>query len=145
LMNPKFSVGQILPTPMQGKFYILKLQERIETDEALTMESPGVRQKIIETLVNSRKQLLSASYAAMAMNEARIENHLAKRVIENPNELSGARPASASADLNTNANTSATANANTNANVNANQAANTNANVGAKSLATPAANVNVKR
>jgi hypothetical protein len=31
------------------------------------------------------------------MDEARIENYLAKRVIENPNELSGARPADANA------------------------------------------------
>ncbi|MEO8071830.1 MAG: peptidylprolyl isomerase, partial [Acidobacteriota bacterium] len=36
LMDPKFSVGQILPTPMQGKFYIFKLQERNDKDENLT-------------------------------------------------------------------------------------------------------------
>jgi peptidyl-prolyl cis-trans isomerase SurA len=123
LMNPKFAIGQILPTPMQGKFYIFKLQERSDKDEDLTLESPGIRQKVTDELINARKELLAASYQAIAMDEAKVENLLAKKVIENPNELSGARPASA---VNTNANTatSNTNSTNTNA-VNAN-AANTN-------------------
>ena len=56
-------------------------------------------------LVNNRKQLLAASYQAIAMNEAKIENFLAKKVVDNPNELSGARPAgapNARGDANTN-------------------------------------------
>ncbi|MEZ5425289.1 MAG: SurA N-terminal domain-containing protein [Pyrinomonadaceae bacterium] len=93
LMSPDFKVGQILPTPMQGKFYILKLQERSDKDEDLTLESPGVRQKVIDALISARKQLLAASYQAIAMNEAKIENFLARKVVENPNNLSGARPA----------------------------------------------------
>ena len=60
LMDPKFSVGQILPTNVQGKFYIFKLQERNDKDENLTLESPGVRQKVTDSLVNARKELLSA-------------------------------------------------------------------------------------
>ncbi|MCU1290293.1 MAG: Peptidylprolyl isomerase [Acidobacteria bacterium] len=127
LMDPKFQVGQILPTPMQGKFYIFKLQERSMADENLTLESPGIRQQVADSLINARKQLLSQSYAAIAMNEAKVENHLAKKVVENPNELSGARPASAAtaatpavpantAAANTNANTGSTANTNAGAN-----------------------------
>ncbi len=93
-MNPQFSVGGVTNViPLNGKGYIFKLQERIEKEEALTLESPGVRQQIIDLLTNNRKQLLAASYQAMAMNEAKIENLLAKKVVENPNELSGARPA----------------------------------------------------
>ena len=76
------------------RHYIFKLQERIEKEENLTLESPDVRPQINEMLVNNRKQLLAASYQAIAMNEAKIENLLAKRVVDNPNELSGARPAS---------------------------------------------------
>ncbi len=127
LMNPNFKIGQILPTPMQGKFYIFKLQERNDADENLTLESPGVRQRVTDELINARKQLLAASYQAIAMDEAKIENLLAKKVVENPNELSGARPAGA-ANVNTNANT-ATANtnsANTNT-ANTNSTANANA------------------
>ena len=133
IMDPKFSVGQILPTPIQGKFYIFKLQERNEKDENLTLESPGVRQKVTDSLVNARKDLLSASYAAMAMNDAKIENYLAKKIVDNPNELSGARPASAetpntNANVNTNTNANSSANANTKTNtavvINNNSAAN---------------------
>lgn len=95
-MNPEFTVGRITNAiPIEGKFYIFKLQERTDKDENLTLESPDVRPQITEMLVNGRKQLLAASYQAIAMNEAKIENLLAKRVVEFPNELSGARPASA--------------------------------------------------
>lgn len=139
LMDPKFQVGQILPTPMQGKFYIFKLQERSTADENLTLESPGVRQQVADSLINARKQLLSQSYAAISMNEAKIENNLAKKVVENPNELSGARPASAAS-----AQTPAIANTTTNtANTNANSAV--NANTGANASTRPAANANAAR
>lgn len=120
LMNPNFKVGQVLPTPMQGKFYIFKLQERSDKDEELTLETPGVRQDVTDRLINARKQLLSQSYAAIAMNEAKIVNNLAQKVVDNPNELSGARPAGA--DMPANANT-----ANTNANTANANAANANA------------------
>ncbi len=137
LMDPKFSVGQILPTPVQGKFYIFKLQERNDKDENLTLESPGVRQKVTDSLIAARKELLTASYAAMAMNEAKIENYLAKKVVENPNELSGARPAvtetPASANSNVNTNTNSAENTNANAVPNSNTSnkavANTNSNI----------------
>lgn len=97
-MNPQFSIGAVTNViPLNGKGYIFKLQDRVEKEEALTLESPGVRQQIIDLLTNNRKQLLAASYQAMAMNEAKIENLLAKKVVDNPNELSGARPAGSAA------------------------------------------------
>jgi parvulin-like peptidyl-prolyl isomerase len=140
-MNPTFTEGRITnPVPINGKAYIFKLQERIDKEENLTLESPSVRPQINELLVNNRKQLLAASYQAIAMNEAKIENYLAKKVVDNPNELSGARPAaSASDNSNTNSNAStapanvapansAPANvaANTSKPANANAAANAN-------------------
>jgi parvulin-like peptidyl-prolyl isomerase len=122
-MNPQFTVGRITnAVPIAGKIYIFKLQERVDKEENLTLESPQVRPQINEMLVNNRKQLLAASYQAIAMNEAKIENYLAKKVVENPNELSGARPAAAA-----NANTAApaananSAPANVNAGVNGNE------------------------
>ena len=142
LMNPQTPIGQIFTAPIQGRYYVLKLQERSDRDEALTLESPGVRQQVTDSLINARKQLLAASYQAIAMNEAKIENLLAKKVVENPNELSGARPASpntpaANTGANSNlapANTSVPAvNANTGTS-NVNAAANR-----------PAANVNAAR
>lgn len=133
LMNPQVKIGQILTAQSQGKFFILKLQERSDKDEEQTLETPGVRQDATNRLMEARKQLLAASYQAIAMNEAKIENFLAKRVVENPNELSGARPAVSNTNANTNANAATTTNVNTNAaNVNANSkpqppAANANA------------------
>ncbi|MGI8494723.1 MAG: SurA N-terminal domain-containing protein [Pyrinomonadaceae bacterium] len=133
LMNPQFKVGQILPTPVQGKFYILKLQERSDREEVRTLDSPGVREDATNRLIEARKQLLAASYQAMAMNEAKIENYLAKQVVDNPNSLSGARPAVAE--------TPADANANVNANVNSNVSTNANANANAK----PVVNINTAK
>ncbi|MEP6704031.1 MAG: SurA N-terminal domain-containing protein [Acidobacteriota bacterium] len=109
-MNPGFTVGRITnAVPINGKAYIFKLQERVEKEENLTLENPQVRPQINEMLVNNRKQLLAASYQAIAMNEAKIENFLAKKVVDNPNELSGARPAAAA---NSNAASTPVANAN---------------------------------
>jgi parvulin-like peptidyl-prolyl isomerase len=143
LMNPQTPIGQIFTSPIQGRYYILKLQERSDRDEALTLESPGVREQVTNSLINARKQLLAASYQAIAMNEAKIENLLAKKVVENPNELSGARPASPNTPAaNTGANTNAPANANTGApTANANVGA-SNANAAANR---PAANANAAR
>jgi peptidyl-prolyl cis-trans isomerase SurA len=130
LMNPEFKPGQILPTPVQGRFYILKLQERSDKDENLTLESPGVREQVTKSLTDARKQLLVQAYAAVAMNEAKIVNNLAEKVVANPNELSGARPANVvvpNANANTNASTPAanTPAANTNSSANTNRAVNT--------------------
>jgi len=134
-MDPKFQIGQITnPVPISGKAYIFKLQDRVESEQNLTLESPTVKPKITQLLVDNRKQLLAASYQAIAMNEAKIENFLAKKVVDNPNELSGARPA---APANTNANTASAANANNAPAANANTAP---ANVGAATNAGPAAN-----
>lgn len=130
--------------PFEGKYLIVKLQRKQETDEDRTLETPGVRQEITDYLVNSRKQLLAASYQAAAMNEAKIENYLAQRVVENPNELSGARPAGASAPAA--ANTAATpAASNTNTVVGTNAPSNTNSSANkpaANAPAKPAANAN---
>jgi parvulin-like peptidyl-prolyl isomerase len=140
-MNPQFPVGRFVAVPMQGKFYILKLQERNDKDENLTLESPGVRQQITENLTNARKSILSASYAAIVMSEAKIVNNLAQRVLDNPNALSGARPAGAN-DSNANTNANTNANANSNANANAKPADKKEANANAKPVAN--ANANAK-
>jgi parvulin-like peptidyl-prolyl isomerase len=125
IMN-KMEIGTIIPqvVPFQGRYLIIKLQKRIEKDEDRTLESPGVRQEITEYLINSRKQLLVASYQSIAMNEARIENYLAKRVVENPNELSGARPAPTAANTSANSNSNSNSGANTSSNSNNNSSEN---------------------
>ena len=132
LMSPQTPVGQLIATPIQGRFYILKIQERSDKDENLTLESPGVRQQVTDSLITARKQLLVQAYAAIAMNEAKIVNNLAQKVVDSPNDLSGARPASAAVPATPAANTPA---ANTPAN-----SANSNSSNASKPAANAPAN-----
>jgi parvulin-like peptidyl-prolyl isomerase len=136
LMNPQTEIGKIFTARMQGKLYILKLQDRSDRDEQVTLNSPGVREQVTDSLVNSRKQLLAASYQAIAMNESKIENYLAKKVVENPNELSGARPAVANTPV-ANTSSAVTNSANTST---ANTASNAGSNTGVKPGSNAAAN-----
>lgn len=138
----KMKNGDIVPQaiPFQGKILIVKLQRKQETDEDRTLETPGVREEITKYLTDARKQLLSQSYAAVAMEEADIKNFLAQKVVENPNELSGARPAGA-APANTNAAVDTNTNtALSNANANAANTANANSSANANAANKPAAN-----
>lgn len=145
LMN-KLQNGQIVPAaiPLEGRILIVKLQRKQERDEDLTLESPGVRLRVTELLINARKNLLWQSYGTMAINEAKVENFLAKKVVDNPNEMSGARPAAppTPAGANTNANGASNANAAANSanasNTNGSSASNAAANV--RPAASPAAN-----
>ena len=75
-----------------GKWYIFKLAEKRLTTENLTLESPGVRQQITQALTNQRKQILNAALLETAMNDAKIVNHLASNMLNNPSNL-GLRPA----------------------------------------------------
>jgi peptidyl-prolyl cis-trans isomerase SurA len=75
-----------------GKWYIFKLAEKRLTTENLTLESPGVRQQITQGLTNQRKQILNAALLETAMNDAKIMNHLATNMLNNPGNL-GLRPA----------------------------------------------------
>lgn len=141
-MSPDFTIGRITNVvPINGKGYIFKLQDRVEKEENLTLDSPSVKPQINKLLVDNRKQLLAASYQAIAMNDAKIENFLAKKVVDNPNELSGARPAAPA-----NANTATVSNAAPAANSNVSANANTSANARpASNSNAAAANANNKR
>lgn len=75
-----------------GKWYIFKLAERRLATENLTLESPGIRQQITQGLTNQRQQLLNAALLETAINEAKIVNHLANNMLNNPGNL-GLRPA----------------------------------------------------
>jgi parvulin-like peptidyl-prolyl isomerase len=75
-----------------GKWYIFKLAEKRLTAENLTLESPGVRQQITQGLTNQRKQIINEALLETAMNDAKIVNHLATNMLNNPSNL-GLRPA----------------------------------------------------
>ena len=75
-----------------GKWYIFKLTEKRLASENLTLESTGVRQQITQGLTNQRKTILNAALLEVAINEAKIVNHLAGNMLNNPSNL-GLRPA----------------------------------------------------
>ena len=75
-----------------GKWYIFKLADRRLQTENLTLESQGVRQQIAQGLTNQRKQILNAALLEVAINEAKIVNHMAANMLSNPSNL-GLRPA----------------------------------------------------
>lgn len=141
-LNSGDIVRQLIP--FEGRYLILKVQRKQERDEDRTLESPGVRQEITDYLINARKQLLAASYQAIATNEARVENNLAKRVVENPNELSGARPAGSDVPAaNTNSNAAAVnTNSGTINSANVNAAQSNAASSNRPAVNAPAANAN---
>ncbi len=76
-----------------GKWYVFKLTEKRLQNENLTLESPGVRQKITQALINQRKEILNAALLEVAMNDSKIVNNLAGTMLNTPSNL-GLRPAS---------------------------------------------------
>lgn len=99
------------PVQVSGSWIIFKLARRQEQAENLTLESPGVRDQIKSALLQQRQQLLNAALLLTAMNEAKVVNHLANNMMNNPMNMSGARPATAPSPESspaTNTNTAAT-------------------------------------
>lgn len=89
-------VGQYTePVQSSGRWVIFKLSERRDTNQNLTLDSPGVRQQIAEALTNQRKQLVNQALLEVAMNDAKVINNVANNMLTNPSNLSGLRPANA--------------------------------------------------
>lgn len=90
----KMEVGSYsAPVTFNNKWYIFKLKRKQLQDEHLNLESPGVRQRITDILVKQRKEVLNQALMAVALNDAKISNNLALKMLDSPNNLSGPRPA----------------------------------------------------
>jgi parvulin-like peptidyl-prolyl isomerase len=76
-----------------GRWYIFKLADKRLQNENLTLDSPGVRQKITQAMTNQRKEILNAALLVDAMTEAKIVNNLARNILNSPSNLGGMRPA----------------------------------------------------
>jgi peptidyl-prolyl cis-trans isomerase SurA len=83
------------PVQFNNKWYIFKLQAKQLQNENLTLESPGVRQRITNVLLNQRKQILNDALLKVALSEAKVVNNLAADMLVSPNKMSGLRPAPA--------------------------------------------------
>jgi parvulin-like peptidyl-prolyl isomerase len=84
--------GYTAPVEFNGKWYIFKLKRKQLATENRTLESPGVRPEITEVLRGQHQQVLNGALLEVAMNEAKIVNHLAANMLSNPNNP-GLRPA----------------------------------------------------
>jgi len=80
------------PVEFNGKWFIFKLKRKQLATENRTLESPGVRPEITEVLRGQRQQVLNGALLQVAMTEAKIVNHLATNMLNNPGNL-GLRPA----------------------------------------------------
>lgn len=76
-----------------GLHYIFKLQQKQLQNQNLTLEDPGVRQQITQALLKERKQVLNQALLDVALYDAKITNNLATGMLNNPNSMSGLRPA----------------------------------------------------
>ncbi|MBL8172019.1 MAG: SurA N-terminal domain-containing protein [Acidobacteria bacterium] len=78
-----------------GRWHIFKVTGKQTETRDRTLDE--VRAEITEAIRNQRKQVVDAALQARARDEAKIENLLAQRMIENPNGFGVLRPAPAAA------------------------------------------------
>jgi parvulin-like peptidyl-prolyl isomerase len=75
-----------------GRWHILKVTGKQTETRDLSLDDPNVRKQIQDAILDQRKQVLGASIQARARDEAKIENFLARRMLENPNSFGVLRP-----------------------------------------------------
>lgn len=75
-----------------GRWHIFKVTQKRTESRDLTLNDPEVRKQISDFILNQRGQLLNAALLTRARDEAKIENYLAKRMVENPNSFGILRP-----------------------------------------------------
>ncbi|HKQ77987.1 MAG TPA: SurA N-terminal domain-containing protein [Blastocatellia bacterium] len=75
-----------------GRWHILKVTGKQTETRDRSLEDPSVRKEIQDEILAQRKQVLNAAIQARARDEAKIENLLARRMLENPNSFGVLRP-----------------------------------------------------
>lgn len=73
-----------------GRWHIFKVTGKQTETRDRTLEE--VRKEINDAILNQRKQIADAALQARARDEAKIENFLAQRMLENPNSFGVLRP-----------------------------------------------------
>jgi peptidyl-prolyl cis-trans isomerase SurA len=76
----------------RGRWHIFKLTQKRTDSRQLTLDDPDVKKRISDFILNQRRSLLNAALLTRARDEAKIENVLAQRTIENPNSFGVLRP-----------------------------------------------------
>ena len=75
-----------------GIWHIFKLTAKRTEKRDLTLNDPEVKKQINDAILDQRKQLVNAALLSRSRDEAKIENYLAQRTLENPNALGVLRP-----------------------------------------------------
>lgn len=78
-----------------GRWHIFKVTGKQTETRDRTMDDQSVRKEIYDAILNQRKQIADAALLARSRDEAKIENYLAQRMLENPNNFGVLRPAPA--------------------------------------------------
>ena len=75
-----------------GRWHIFKLTGKQTETRDRTLEDQTVRKEISDAIIAQRKTVLDTALQNSARDEARIENYLALRMLENPNSFGVLRP-----------------------------------------------------
>jgi parvulin-like peptidyl-prolyl isomerase len=75
-----------------GRWHILKITGKQTEARDRSLDDPNVRKMIQDDIRAQRRQALAASIQARTRDEAKIENFLARRMLENPNSFGVLRP-----------------------------------------------------
>jgi parvulin-like peptidyl-prolyl isomerase len=78
-----------------GRWHILKVTNKQTETRDRNLDDPNVRKEIQDGILGQRKQVLDTAIQARARDEAKIENFLARRMLDNPNSFGVLRPVSA--------------------------------------------------
>jgi len=81
------------PVKLGQAWVIFKVKGKQLQTENLTLSNPEVKADIIKKITDGQKQVLATALQLTAINEAKIDNILAKKLLENPENLNPLRPA----------------------------------------------------
>ncbi|MFN0086225.1 MAG: SurA N-terminal domain-containing protein [Blastocatellia bacterium] len=75
-----------------GRWHLFKVTGKQTDTRDRTLDDPTVRKEISDAIHAQRKQVVDAALQARARDEAKIENLLARRMLDNPNSFGILRP-----------------------------------------------------
>lgn len=75
-----------------GRWHIFKVTSKKTEPESLQLDNPAVRKQISDNLISQRQQILYSALISEALDEAKIENLIARRIIKNPANFGALRP-----------------------------------------------------
>jgi peptidyl-prolyl cis-trans isomerase SurA len=78
----------------ENRWHILKVTGKQTETRERKQDDPDVRKEIQDGILAQRKQVLDTAIQARARDEAKIENFLARRMLDNPNSFGVLRPTS---------------------------------------------------